>query len=168
MKVAGTLPLAIFLVLLLGANRALAQLPSTCGRDVAADDAQLRTEVIPKLELLQQILNGNFSDPPRAPTLSAFHNVTQDSVIFTIESIGSWATQFRLSFNAEVALVAPTVVTYIVPAINGGDFVYRASVVLSASNFVRNTRCVPRAFPRCVFVTPCAVTSIPQFPWSAL
>ena len=143
MKIAGTPPLAIFLVLLLGATQVLAQVtpPATCGRDAAADDLELRSQVIPKLELLQQVLTGNFSAPPRAPVVSAFHNVTQDTVIFSIESIGSWATQFRLSYNAEVALVAPTVSTYVVPAIDGDDFVYRATVVLSGSNnFVRNTR----------------------------
>jgi hypothetical protein len=130
-------PLVILLVLLLGANQCLAQTPgSPGGSSCSIGEADFSTKVVPQLRFLQQILDKNFSEPPPAPTVTVTQE--QGSVSFSVD-VNSWATDFRVNHYAEVALVAPAVVTTMLPAIKD-FFNYRAQVVLSSSNFVPNTR----------------------------
>jgi len=84
--------------------------PSTC--DNTGFDAQLKDEIIPKLQLLQQILDKNFSTPPRAPSVAVVYNATENSVAISISNVGSFSQAFQVSYFAEVSgNLQPNVVT---------------------------------------------------------
>jgi hypothetical protein len=111
-------------------------------------NAQLDNELLPKLQLLQQILLQNFTTP-KTPKFTVLLNSTQNSIGFFLSNFASFTQTFEVSYYADVGVTAlSNVKTAIVNAI-GDDFTFSGSMVLSASDhLVPNTRYLFSAIAR--------------------